>query len=299
MSGHTSGNRVNGVFHRNALLLQHIGHFAKDMLRLRNRHAVTGYNDDAFRLLHHIGSILGGTALPWALFFGRTTGGGCLCTKAARDNADEAAVHGLAHDVRQNRARRAHQSAGDDHRCIVQREAHGRGCPARIAVEHRYHDGHVRAADWNDKQEADHECECRNRPEYPWALINREIGDETQDRGQRAQIDHMPHRQHDRRTGHFAREFKERNYRTRERDCTNGNTKAHFNATDGVNQTVLAIDAKCFRVQERGCGNKHCGHADKAVKRGNQLRHIRHRNLACGHPTDAATDKDCAQNFGQ
>jgi hypothetical protein len=35
-------------------------------------------------------------------------------------------------------------------------------------------------------------------------LINREIGDETQDRGQRAQIDHMPHRQHDRRNDRVA-----------------------------------------------------------------------------------------------
>ena len=62
---------------------------------------------------------------------------------------------------------------------------------------------------------------------------------------------------------------------------------------------IRAIDAKSFRVQKRRRSNKHCGHTDKTVKRGHQLRHIRHRNLACGHPTDAATDNNCSQNFGQ
>ena len=96
-----------------------------------------------------------------------------------------------------------------------------------------------------------------------------------------------------------ARKLQEGDNRARKRDCTDRDAKAHFNAADGVNQAIRAIDAKCFRVQKRRRGNKHCGHTDKAVKRGNQLRHIRHRNFACGHPTDPATDKNRTQNFGQ
>ena len=56
--------------------------------------------------------------------------------KAARYHADEAAVHRPAHDVAKDRARAADERAGDDHRGIVEREAHRGGRPARIAVEH-------------------------------------------------------------------------------------------------------------------------------------------------------------------
>src|SRR3546814_6115470 len=52
-----------------------------------------------------------------------------VAAEAARDHADEAAVHRATHDVRQDRARRAHQRAGDDHRGVVKREPHRRRRP--------------------------------------------------------------------------------------------------------------------------------------------------------------------------
>ena len=39
-----------------------------------------------------------------------------LAAEAAEDDGDEGAVHALAHDVGQDRARRADQRAGDDQR---------------------------------------------------------------------------------------------------------------------------------------------------------------------------------------
>ena len=104
MAWHTPRNWVDGVFYAHTLFFQDIRHFAQGMLRLRNCHTVTGHDDDAFRLLHHIRSIFSRTTLPWALFLGLAAGDSGLRAKAARDNADEAAVHGLAHDVGQDRA---------------------------------------------------------------------------------------------------------------------------------------------------------------------------------------------------
>ena len=209
MAGHTSGNRVDGIFYPYALFLQNIGHFAQDMLRLRNRHAVSGHDDNAFGLLHHIGRIFGRATFPRTLLLGFTAGDSGLRAKAARDHADEAAVHGLAHDVGQNRARRADQCARDNHRRVVQREAHGGGGPTGIAVQHRHHDGHIRAADGNDEQEANEESKRGNSPENPGALVHGEVANKAQDRRQSAQVNDMAQRQEDRRARHFARQLQE------------------------------------------------------------------------------------------
>ena len=179
------------------------------MLRLRNRHAVSGHDDNAFGLLHHIGRIFGRAALPRTLLLGFTARHRRLRAKAARDHADEAAVHGLAHDVGQNRARRADQCARDNHRRVVQRETHGGGGPTGIAVQHRHHDGHIRAADGNDEQEANEESKRGNSPENPGALVHGEVANKAQDRRQSAQVNDMAQRQEDRRARHFARQLQE------------------------------------------------------------------------------------------
>jgi hypothetical protein len=80
-----------------------------------------------------------------------------LAAEAAQDHVEERAVHRLAHDVAQDRARRAHQRAGDDQHAVVQREADARRRPAGVAVEHRHHHRHVGAADRDDQRDADDE----------------------------------------------------------------------------------------------------------------------------------------------
>eukprot|EP01037_Dinobryon_pediforme_P031006 gene31006-35311_t len=59
-----------------------------------------------------------------------------------RNDRDEGAVHALAHDVGQDRARGADERAGDDQREIAQREADARRSPPRIGIEHRHDDRH-------------------------------------------------------------------------------------------------------------------------------------------------------------
>src|SRR3546814_1236909 len=87
-------------------------------------------------------------------------------TEAARDHADEASVHRAAHDVRQDRTRRADERAGDDHRGVAERKAHRRRGPARIAVEHRHDDRHVGAADREDRKSNTSELQSLMRISY-------------------------------------------------------------------------------------------------------------------------------------
>jgi len=59
------------------------------VLGLRNRHAVTGHDDDVFSLLHHVSSVFGRATLPWALLFGLAASCRSFGTKTARNNAKE------------------------------------------------------------------------------------------------------------------------------------------------------------------------------------------------------------------
>ena len=99
------------------------------------------------------GIILGGLLSGGAVFAALST---CLLY-TSQDHVEERAVHRLAHDVREDGAGRAHQRAGDDQHRVVEREADARRRPARIAVQHRHHHGHVRAADRGDDHHAQHE----------------------------------------------------------------------------------------------------------------------------------------------
>ena len=67
MARHPARDRVDRVFHLHALLLQHVGHLAQRVLRLRHRHAVAGDDDDLLRLFEHEGGIVGAALLVRAL----------------------------------------------------------------------------------------------------------------------------------------------------------------------------------------------------------------------------------------
>ena len=54
-----------------------------------------------------------------------------LGAEAAQQHVDDAAVHALAHDVGQDRARRADQRAGDDQRQVLDGEADAAPPPSR------------------------------------------------------------------------------------------------------------------------------------------------------------------------
>ena len=80
--------------------------------------------------------------------------------EAAQDHAEERAVHRLAHDVGEDRARGADQRPAMISIGVVEREADARRRPARVAVEHRDHHRHVGAADRDDDQHARARTRC-------------------------------------------------------------------------------------------------------------------------------------------
>ena len=66
VAGHAAGDRMDGVFHLDALLLQHVGHLAQRVLGLRHRHAVARHDDHLRGVLHHEGGVLGRALLDRA-----------------------------------------------------------------------------------------------------------------------------------------------------------------------------------------------------------------------------------------
>ena len=92
------------------------------------------------------------------------------CPNAAEQHVAERAVHRPAHDERQEEARRAVQSAGDDQDVVAEHEPHGRPGQPGVGVQQRDHRRHVRPADRddsstpNDQRERDHEREQHRLP---------------------------------------------------------------------------------------------------------------------------------------
>ena len=173
MAGHAPRHRMDGIFDGDARLLQMIGHFAQRMLGLRHRHAIARHDDDRARILHDEGGIIGRALLDRPRF-GPARRSRRLAAEAAEDDADEGAVHALAHDVGEDGARRADQRAGDDERRIGEREADAGRRPARIGIEHRDDDRHVGAADRHDEQEAERQADGDDQPEIDGALAREE-----------------------------------------------------------------------------------------------------------------------------
>ncbi len=180
----------------------------------------------------------------------------------------------------------------------MQREAHRRRRPARIGVEHRHHDRHVRPADRDDQQEADDEAERGHRADHPQALVGDEIAGEAKDRDQRAEIDDVAQRQQDRRTAHLAGELEEGDDRAREGDRTDGDAKAHFDAALRLDDPVSTCDAERFGIEIGRPADQHRGQADEAVEGCNQLRHVGHRDPPGDNQADPAANGDRRDDLG-
>ena len=173
---------MDGKAHLLARGAQLAGQFRDTLLRLRHGHAVARNDDHAVGLVQCRGDTVGVDGDLFALDRLLLARG---AAEAAEDHADEAAVHRLAHDVAEDRTGRTHQRTDHDQQVIAEREADGRRRPARVAVEHRDDDGHVRAADPHDQVIADEQTQQRQKQERPCARpaeIHRQQDDPSQRR---------------------------------------------------------------------------------------------------------------------
>ena len=112
-----------------------------------------------------------------------------------------------------------------------------------------------------------------------------EIRDQTDDRETDQEIEHMAHRQQDRRARHVAVQLRERDHRARERDGADRDAQAHLDQALRFDRARFA-DPEGLRAVERRRRDQHGGQTDEAVERGHQLRHRGHRDA----PRDARAD---------
>ena len=163
VAGHAASHRMDGIAHAAAPGFHHVGQFLDLVLGLGEGHAVAGHDDQVLhvgqsgngsRLLH--GSFLdfgsglsrrGGGLRGFSSFFLRRHGlRNGLDHGLAQQDAGELAVHGPAHDLGQQHAAGAHDSADGHQQDVVDGHAgDGAGHTAQ-GVQQGDGDGHVGAA---------------------------------------------------------------------------------------------------------------------------------------------------------
>ena len=305
MTRQATGNRMNAEADVFALGTQAAGQFADRLLCLCDRHAIAGHDDDAVGFVQRSGHTIG---IDGDLFaFDGLCGTGCAA-KSAQDDADKMPVHGLAHDIAEDRTGRADQSAHDDQKIIAKAEADCRRRPAGIAVQHRDNHRHVRAADTHDQVIADEQCrqchqEQRQEPARP------HVPQQAKHRDRRSRrIEHMPARQFRRRRRHLARQLAIGDDRTGKGDGTDKDTQEQFNPQDRLFDTIFFRQQRGKPVK-RGLGriihrqhtaklyvgviaDKYRRQADQRMHRGNQLWHLRHLHPVGQLHADEAAQSD-------
>ena len=289
MAGHTSRHRMHGVAHPDALLLELVGHLTHGVLRLRHRHAVTGHDDDRTRVLHDERGVVGAARLDGFIAQPGSGAGIGIAAKTAKDDGYERAVHRPAHDVTEDRSRRADKRPGDDERRVLQGKTDAGRRPARVRVEHRDHHRHVGAADRDDDEKTDQEGEPGNKPECFDRLVGDEGGGAGHDDDADHEIEQVLAREHHRRAADDTLQFGKRHHRSGKGDRADGDTERHLNKACRLD-VIRRADAVAFRRIERRRRDQHGGHADEAVKRRHQLRHRRHLNANRDERADHRAD---------
>ena len=182
-----------------------------------------------FGVLERGGDAVGVDGDLLALDLHRRAGG---AAEAAEDDRDEVAVHRLAHDVGEDRARGADERAGDDQQVVRQREADRGRRPARVAVEHRDDDRHVGAADRHDQVPADEAGDERDEDHRPDAGAGEVEDAEEQAKEPGADVDQVPVRQGQRLRGDLPGELAVGDDRAGEGDGADQDAEEDLDAHD-------------------------------------------------------------------
>src|SRR6185369_3827294 len=97
--GHAPGNGMNSVFNCDAALLEHVGEFAHDVLRLCCCKTVTGYEDDFVRVSELSGDVIEPN-LPHRSLQLASCCGRRHASESAEQDVGHRAVHRPAHQYR-------------------------------------------------------------------------------------------------------------------------------------------------------------------------------------------------------
>src|SRR3546814_9221107 len=133
----------------------------------------------------------------------------------------------------------------------------------------------------------------------PRRLVGQEIGDQADNRGQRAEVDEMAQRQEDWRTGHIAVEFQEGDDAARKGDRADRDAQPHLDAADRENLPRLIGDAEGAGVEIGRRRHRDRGEANEAVERRDELRHRGHRDAPGEHYADHGANRYGGKNFAE
>ena len=107
MPGHPAGNRVDGVANLCAARLQQVREVTNGVLGLSDRHAVARHDRHDASRFEEQGSLIGASALgPSRIDVALRAARGRFAQVAAQ-HVPQRAVHGLAHDLREDEAGRS------------------------------------------------------------------------------------------------------------------------------------------------------------------------------------------------
>mmetsp|Transcript_46358 Transcript_46358/g.121648 ORF Transcript_46358/g.121648 Transcript_46358/m.121648 type:complete len:809 (+) Transcript_46358:937-3363(+) len=216
---------------------------------------------------------------------GRDGGGGA---EAAEEHRDDVAVHGDAHDVREDRARRADERADGREQGLVEHEALCAECPARVRVEHGDDDRHVRAADRRRHVPAERARQARHTQQAHRADGHRGLRDEEGHAAERADahadVQLVAHGEGERRGGHVAVELAEGHHRARRRHAADDRREGDGRRAQAVERfrVVRGVLEEVADAREDG------GEADERVEGGDGLWERRRVDPLGDHVAEAA-----------
>ena len=167
---HPAGDRVDRVLDVDTLGLEQLGQLADGVLGLRDGEAVARHDDHRLRIGQLDRHVVGADLADGAAGSGGRAGGLVAATEPADHDVHDRPVHGVGHQLGQDRAGRADEGAGDDEDRVAEHEAGHRRRRAGERVEQADDDRHVGAADRQDHRDPedqagqhDHEQERQRR----------------------------------------------------------------------------------------------------------------------------------------
>ena len=128
---HPAGDRVDRVLHVDAALLEQLGQLAHGVLRLGDGEAVARDDDHVLGVGQLDRDVVGADGADRAARPGRGAGRVVAATEPADHDVQDRPVHGVGHELGQDRARRADEGAGDDQHRVVDHEARPSPRPCR------------------------------------------------------------------------------------------------------------------------------------------------------------------------
>mmetsp|Transcript_55869 Transcript_55869/g.104824 ORF Transcript_55869/g.104824 Transcript_55869/m.104824 type:complete len:353 (+) Transcript_55869:434-1492(+) len=260
LSGHPPSHGMNGEARVDFPFLQEGGNVGHGPLRLGHRHAVARHNHDLLGIQKEIGHCLW-LGFPVLLDLNGTLLLGRRHSHAAEDDIHDIAVHGITHDLRQDRSAEADQRTHHSQSGAPQKHALCDQRPAGIRVQHSDAAGHVSAA--HRAHQVDTHCrrQSRGAVHEGGAEAGRIRGAEHPKHAQlgcsHPDIEHVLVRQVERLGAKVAVQFAKSNKTAGEGDSSNGISKHRTNL----------VSQRCMRMdQVTAQASSHCGRPNQRVE---------------------------------